>query len=417
MTKKKILKIIGVIFLVLVFAAVVLIVTLFEDPGLYLRAVSKKLVEDQTVEASYNYDFDNTSKIKTVPYYYFKPSESGKYTFSATDLESSDEVRITMTVTDRYIDDYFVADNRRRKSRNEQKDTDSISGSTDLQAEQPCYVLFSVEPCDEDLAQFSGSFKLTVTRDPEDEGPPQLTMDESVTINVGAEGQACAAFVPPETGYYRFEHSIVSRDSSKGYSSISSITSSNKIKVGLTGSICRLLKGEEYLVWVAANETGTKRSTIELSCQPMKTETAEGICSLEIDEDSVIEYAAKKDCIVAVYTISEGDPKLLIYEKAGLPLRTDDKSEASLSDNPDDIAAVLRVKEGTGLHICIYGDVKNCRVFITEYTGDGTTLTIDDLVPMPDDEKADEETGEEVNEETDEDAGEDTDEEVREEEP
>jgi hypothetical protein len=120
----------------------------------------------------------------------------------------------------------------------------------------------------------------------------------------------------------------------------------------------------------------------------------------------VIEYVAKKDCIVAVYTISEGDPKLLIYEKAGLPLRTDDKSEASLSDNPDDIAAVLRVKEGTGLHICIYGDVKDCRVFITEYTGDGTTLTMEDLVPIPENEKADEEVNEETDEETDEETAE-----------
>lgn len=406
MTKKKILKIIGVILLLLLLAAIILIVTLYRDPGLYLRVVSEKLVEDQTVEASYNYDFDDTSRIKTVPYFYFKPSESGKYTFSAACLESSDEVRITMTVTDRYLDDYFVADNRRRRSKNEQKDTDSISGSTDLQAEQPCYVIFSVEPCDEDLAQFSGSFKLTVTRDPEDEGPPQLTMEESVTINVGAEGQACAAFVPPETGYYRFEHSIVSRDSSKGYSSISSIKSTDKIKVGLTDNICSLIKGKEYLVWVAANETGTKRSTIELSCQPLKTETAGGICSLEIDEGSVIEYVADKDCVIAAYTISEGDPKLLIYEKAGLPLRTDDKSEASLSDNPDDIAAVLRVKEGTGLHICIYGDVKDCRVFITEYTGDGTTLTMEDLVPIPENEKADEEVNEETDEETDEETAE-----------
>lgn len=399
MTKKKILKIIGVILLFLVLAAVILIVTLYRDPGLYLRAVSKKLVEDQTVEVTYNYDFDDTSKIKTVPYFYFKPSESGKYSFSAADLESSDEVRITMTVTDRYIDDYFVADNRRRKSKNEQKDRDSISGSTDLQAEQPCYVLFNVEPCDEDLAQFSGSFRLTVTRDPEDEGPPELTMDESVTINVEAEGQACAAFVPPETGYYRFEHSIVSRDSSKGYSSISSIKSSDKIKVGLTDNICRLIKGKEYLVWVAANETGTKRSTIELSCRPLKTETADGICSLEINEDSVIEYVADKDCILAVYTMSAGDPKLVLYEKAGLPLRTDDKSEASLSDNPDDIAAVLRVKQGTGLHICIFGDVKECRVYITEYTGDGTTLTMDDLVPVPEKNDADPENPEPENQE------------------
>lgn len=388
---KKILKTVGVILMLLIVAAIILIVTLLNDPGLYLRVVSDKLVEDQAVEASYSYDFDDTSKIKTIPYFYFKPSESGNYSFSVTDLESSAEVRITMSVTDRYLDDYFVADNRRRKSKNEQKDSDSISGSTTLPAEQPCYVIFHIEPCDGDLAQFSGSFRLAVTRDSEEEGPPQLTMDEPVTIKVEAEGQDCAAFIPPETGYYKFEHSIVSRDSSKGYSSISSITSSDRIKVGLTSDICMLHKGKEYLVWVNANEADTKRSSIELSCRPLKTETADDICCLEIDEESVIEYVAGKNCDLAIYTVSAGDPKLVIYEQAGFPLRTDDKSETSLSDNPDDVATVLRVKEGTGLHLCVFGDVTDCRVFITEYTGDGTSLTIDDLVPVPDKEEPDDE--------------------------
>ena len=54
------------------------------------------------------------------------------------------------------------------------------------------------------------------------------------------------------------------------------------------------------------------------------------------------------------------------------------------SDNPEDVATVLRVKQGTGLHICIFGDVKDCRVYLTEYKGDGTSLTMDDIVPVPD---------------------------------
>ena len=62
---------------------------------------------------------------------------------------------------------------------------------------------------------------------------------------------------------------------------------------------------------------------------------------------------------------------------------------------------MLTVKEGTGLHICVFDDVTDCRVFITEYTGDGTSLTIDDLVPVPEDEKATEEV-EENNDETEE---------------
>lgn len=379
--RKKILKIIGEVLLLIVLAAIVLVIIAYQNPGFYLRLVSDKISEDRTVEASYNYDFDNLSKIKTTPFYYFTPSESGNYTFSVEDIESSAEVRLTMSVTDRYLDDYFVTDNRWRQKKG---NTDTISGSASLQASKPCYVLFTVAPVDEDLAQFSGSFKLTVSKTPDEEGPPRLTADEPVTVRVDAEGQACAVFTPDETGYYRFENSIVSHDSSKGYSSLSSVTASNNIKVGLTSDICMLLKDQEYYVWVAANETDSRTSLIELSCIPLKTVKASGKCSVDLTGNSVIEYVAKKGCDLAVYTVSEGDPKLMIYERAGFPLRSDDRSEAPLSDNPDDVATVLRVNEETGLHICIFGDVRKCRVFITEYTGDGTSLTADDVLPVPD---------------------------------
>ena len=89
---KKILKVAGVILLLIILVAIPLIVTLYRDPGFYLRLVSEKISEDQATEVSYNYDFDDTSKIKRVPYLYFVPSESGNYTFNAADLESSSEV-------------------------------------------------------------------------------------------------------------------------------------------------------------------------------------------------------------------------------------------------------------------------------------------------------------------------------------
>ncbi len=377
--KKKILIIAGVTLLLIILAAAAMILTLIHDPGFYIKLMADKITVDKAVEVSYHYDYDDSSEAKTIPAFYFTPSESGTYTFSVVDIESDSDVYIIMSVMDRYLDDYIVADNRKYKRKGK---NDTITGSTTLQASQPCYVLLTADPRDNELTKFSGSFKLIVTREPDEEGAPQLTTDESVTIRTGSEGQACAVFVPPETGYYRFEHSLVSRDYSKGYSSIASITSSSKIKVGLTGDICMLQKDIEYYIWVTANETNSRSSRIELSCKPMATEKANGICTADLSGDSVIEYYSGNDCDLAVYTVSKGDPKLVIYEQVGFPLRTDDKSEASLSDNPDDVATVLRVKEGTRLHICIYGDVSDCRVFMTEYKGDGTSLTIDDLVAI-----------------------------------
>jgi hypothetical protein len=259
-----------------------------------------------------------------------------------------------------------------------------MSESIPLQESRDCFVLLFAQPLkDDDIEELSGSFVLTIEKDTSEEGPQSLSVGESVTLKVKAEGQSCASFIPPETGYYRFDHSIVSHDSSKGYSSLSSITSADKLKVGLTNDICMLLKDKEYYIWMITNETSSKQSKVELSCTPMNTVKAKGICSVELTGDSVIEYVADKECSLAFYSVSSGDPKLVIYEQAGFPLRSDDTSEASLSDNPDDVATVLRVKEGTGLHICVFGDVADCRMFITEYTGDGTSLTTDDLVPVP----------------------------------
>jgi hypothetical protein len=82
---------------------------------------------------------------------------------------------------------------------------------------------------------------------------------------------------------------------------------------------------------------------------------------------------------------------------------------------------VLTVKKGAGLRICVFDNVTDCRVFITEYTGDGTTLTINDLVPIPEkkefDDEADENTSEDANENTVEHADENADEEAEEETP
>ena len=377
---KKILKILGVIFLLLILGAALIAVTLVRDPGLYLRVISERLREGKVYEASYIYNSEDSSKNKSIPFFYFIPPESGYYNFVATDLKTSNEVFMTMSVADKYLVDYFLTDNHDLDTG---KLTDTFTGSAMLQESKVCYVFFTVEPTEEDPDDFSGSFKVSVTKGSGDDGPPVLTEDEPVTLKVDAEGQACAVFTPPETGYYKFEHSIVSSDVSKGYSSLSSITAKNNVAIGLTNGISMLQKGKEYYVWATVNETGRQSSEIELSCRPLKTEKADGICYVDLTGESVIEYVAGKDCNLAIYTVSSGDPKLMIYEKAGFPLRSDDRSEQPLSDNPEDVATVLRVKHGTGLHICIFDDVKDCRVYITEYKGDGTSLTKDDILPVP----------------------------------
>ena len=380
--RKWILIIAGVIVLLAALTAVIMLISFNRDPDAYLKRMAKEIKEDQTAEISFIYDYENESNSKKIPHFYFTPSEDGNYRFTVSDSETNTDIQLSMDVMDKYFDDFFMADNIDHDTG---KPTDTFSEATALQKSHPCYVVFSVLPLEDngEVEQISGSFRLTITKDTGEEGPPQLTADGQVTLEIKADGQECAVFEPPETGYYRFENSIVSKDGSSGFSTLASVTSADDEKVKITEDICMLQQGKEYYVWVTTNETDSKKSKVELSCIPLKTEEATGVCAVDINEASMIEYVADRDLDLAVYTVSKGDPGIIIYEEEEFPLRTDDGSEASLSDNPNDVAAVLRVKRGTNLHICIYGDVSNCRVYMTEYTGDGTTLTIDDVLPLP----------------------------------
>ena len=107
---KKILKILGVIFLLLIMGAALIAVTLVNDPGLYLRVISERLREGKVYEASYIYNSEDSSKNKSIPFFYFIPPESGYYNFVATDLKTSNEVFMTMSVADKYLADYFQFD-------------------------------------------------------------------------------------------------------------------------------------------------------------------------------------------------------------------------------------------------------------------------------------------------------------------
>lgn len=381
MKKKKILKILGVIILIAVIAAAVLFILMIRNPGMFLKFGAKELSTEQATEISFVYNYDDPSKTQTIPFYCFTPSESGNYIFTITNIESNTEALVSMSAVDRNLDEYFTADNRARASGGPKNE---ISESIPLQESRDCFVLIFAQPLkDDDIEELSGSFVLTIEKDTSEEGPQSLSVGESVTLKVKAEGQSCASFIPPETGYYKFENSIVSKDSSTGFSTLSAVSSSDELGVGITNEICMLQEGKEYYVWVAVNETNRKVSKVKLSCSHLKTEQATGICYLDINEATVIEYTADSDFNLAVYTVSKGDPGILIYERPGFPLRTDDRSEASLSDNPEDVAAVLSVEKGTKLRICVYGDISDCRVFMTGYTGDGTTLSMDDLVPVP----------------------------------
>ena len=385
MMKKKISIILAVIAVVILATVIAAYIVLQKNPNLIISLMAKDLAEDEVREVSFEYEAGDPDDpvpyvaVKGIPVFRFTPAESTGYTVSITDIKCDADVRISLSVMDDKLEDYAEAENYDRDAKTL---TDSFTAEAALQASQECFILAEAEPENKDTNHFSGSFKISISKSPEEEKPPEVHPGEKVTLKVGQRVQACAVFTPPQTGYYRFSTSIDPERRSTGYSLISSVKGSNRQSVGITDGICMLEEGKEYYVWVAVYETAKKTSRVKLSCAEMARVIPREKGEIPVEGAAVIEFQPSEFGNIAVYSVSNGDPKAMIYEKAGFPLRTDDDSEASLSDNPDDFALVFTAEAGTIYRICVFGDFTEGSVIITDYTGDGSSLTSDDVAPL-----------------------------------
>lgn len=399
MMKKKVINALLATALLLAMIGAVVLVVLSRQHNLLMKLTAQQITEDQTVEGAFYIDVvvpddgrENGFSKDRIPVYKFTPSESDMYSISITDIQSDDPVNIWMSAMNSDFEDYASADNHEKKTK---AITDNCTAEASLQAGQECYIMIDAIPEEISGRRCSGSFKLTVTKAPEEKKLPEAAVGESVTVKVGREVQSAAVFNPPVTGYYRFNTSIDPKLKSTGYSMISSVTTQGKQTIGVTDGICFLEEGKEYFVWVSVYETNRKTTDVFLSCSSLDRVTAGGKGKVHITGDTVIEYRPEKKGNIAVYSMSEGDPKAIIYETESFPLRTEDDTEISLSHNPDDFAVAFTAGPDNLYRICVYGDPGECDIVITDYIGDGSTLTQADVAPLPEEVTAEEQAAEE----------------------
>ena len=337
------------------------------------KLTAVEIKEGQADSISFHYKGEDVLRIKSRC---FVPEESGEYLFTVSDIDAGNAA-VGLYVANEDFTEYMIAENYIPGEDDEKE----ISASTYLQKGAKCYistVLISME--DETATPFDGSFSLMVSKKPEYTEPPLLTPEEDALLVIKPEDRACARFIPEETGYYRFDTSIVSDDASTGFSSISSIISPDNLKTQITEGISYLETGKEYYIWVTVHETTGGESDVSLSVKPMNLLKISGACEITLTEDTMLEYHAEGSDYMAVYSASDGNPNALIYEKAGFAVRTDEDGEDSLSDNEKDFAMVFSQKDGSNYCIGVYGDLgTGCKVTIVPYTGDGSSLTLDDV--------------------------------------
>ena len=372
--KKKIIIICAVLLIVIAAAAFAAYKIIKDrDPNLVAKKTAEELAENAPTEISYDYD---GKYIRRLGMYTFVPAKSAEYAFSVTDFAADGDVTLVVHIMDDTLSD-IITIRVNTAYTDDDGSVRELTRRTTLQKSHTYYISFDIFPVDKESERYAGSFRLNASE--AEEEIEEISEGGSVDLKVRSEGQSCVMFRPERTGYYRFDASIVSSDASSGFASIASVTSLDKKRTGLTEGICSLKEGNEYFIWTAVNETGKKSSKVRLTCSSLETIQAEGFGETEISGDTVIEFTAPGNDNLAVYSLSEGDPAVMVFEQPGFPLRTDDNSAGSLSENDKDFAVVIGTEKSRKYYICVYGKTTNCIVRMVKYTGDGSSLTIDDI--------------------------------------
>ncbi len=362
--KKKYL-IIAVLIGVLAGAGIFAYMQLMSAQAFIVKRTASEIVKDEPQELSFSYG--KRDDIKRLPAFWFVPDESGEYRFSVTDIVNDSTAGMGLYVVNEDFTDYLVlADYSAEETGGVPED---LEGDTFLEKGQKCYIM-TVVIGSENTAAFDGSVRVSVSPRPDDE-PEELKVNGKVKLSIKADGQSCAVFRPEESTYYRFDTVITTADAAMGFSSVTSVSSDDDVKIPLTEGIAWLEAGRDYHVWAEVSETGSGTSEVVLSCRRMETLQASGSCELEIKDDSLIEYHAESDEYLVVYSVSGGNPAGLIYEKPGYVIRSDDNNAQKLfSGNSKDFAMVFRPEKDHDYHIGVYGNMRKCRVVIEPYTAE-----------------------------------------------
>ena len=342
------------------------------DPNFILKHKTRKLSLDKTAEVQFKQSGAKKVGKHRIPVFTFKPDEDAEYSLTVSDIKTEDDIYITMSVCDQNLNDYITEDNY-------EDHADSISGSEFLSKDSKCYVIINAVTRSDSDPSCSGSFNVTVTRVSEDTETIELTESASVTVSMGEDELSPVMFRPVETGFYRFDTSVISDEEDAGYSYISKVTTDKKKEVENTEGISYLDEGKSYFIWVSASDITAKQADVSVSCIRVATIETDETGSYDISGPTLINFKAKDTANYAVYSVSDGDITGSVYDSEGFPMNKDTNSGGTLSGNKNDFALILQAKKGSSYIIYADGEFTRCSINIAVYTGDGTSLGLQDL--------------------------------------
>ena len=317
------------------------------DPNFLLKKSAVTVKEGKAVQVSERYNSMVPVSGRT-NMFMFTPAETAEYQFTLSDINCDEDISLSMIVMDESMSEYAGV-----SSADAEIDTDTsgqdqeagdgtLSCRVSLQKNSICYIGIDAESA-ENRSRYSWEYSLTVTKAPEEEAPAEISTDQKVRISLKADEKKCLLFTPAETGYYKFDAEIVSGS-----------------KAGAAYDI-------------------RKSAKADVSCRMIGSASFDGTAEVQIANESVIEFTSDEDGLTVIYSVSDGNPDVTVYDADGFPLRNDNDSGAEISENEHDFAVVIDAAAGDVYRIFVSGRFSDCRVIRARYTGDGTTLGPDDI--------------------------------------
>lgn len=373
MKKGKTIRIILAVLAVMIITAIAAVACAVHiaDPNKLLKENAAEVVAGEEYPASFRDVLELSNAAACVTSFKFTPEESAEYVFNAGGEAVSNDVKMDMYVMDENLSELLEAGNY-GEDEDAPPENDFVEGTVFLTKGQLYYVVIDAYTDNgAGVEAFKEAFRFSVSKAGDGE-PEELKAGESVRLKLNRDQQACAMFRPEETAFYDFDTRIVSKDASVGFSSIYDITTEDKTSLIVTDGVCMMEAGKTYYVWAGVDETTKKSSEVELSCRKMDSAAAGGLCSIEINGETVIEYTAEANMPLMISSSSDGDPDVVMYDSEGFMLRKDDDSGGPVSGNPQDFALGFHAEKGRVYRICINGEFTKCSVIVQEYKGDGT---------------------------------------------
>lgn len=362
--KKRLLIILPVIVVILA-ASSLIYLKVVQDPNYLIRTKAVTIKEDKPKKVKYDVGHLVVLADKRIPVFEFVPGESAEYTFEVTDIKSDNNDMLLLNVVDRSLSDYIASSNI---SEEDGTTADVITDKASLQKGRRYYILMDAASPDGSRLH-SGSFTVKVSKSEEEIVPVEITEEQPVRINIKAREQGSITFRPAETGYYKFDTEIASRNASTGFSVISGVTSEESDDTLVSDGICLLEAGKEYFIQVSIEDIKGS-AEVDVRCSRIGSTEFDENGSAVLDSVSMIEYTAQEDGNILVVSESEGDPEITIYDSKGFPLRSDDDSGEEFGGAGEDFAVVFKAESGSKYHLYVSGKFSECKVSISGYNAD-----------------------------------------------